>query len=146
MVQRRPGSDAIAERLTETLFFEIVQSHLHTDGAVGLLAGLRDPLVGRALALLHAKPAEPWTVDELVRRVGASRSALSDRFRDTVGATIMKYLTEWRMELAAARLLDSHDTVAAIAADVGYESEASFNRAFRRHAGQPPATWRREHT
>ena len=144
MVNRRPGSEAMVERLTETLFLDLVQSHLQAGDGRGWLAGLRDPMVSQALGLLHAEPAEAWTVEALARQVGASRSALATRFRETVGSTIIRYLTDWRMELAAASMLETNHSIAQIAADVGYESEASFNRAFRRHVGQPPASWRRD--
>ncbi len=138
-----PGAAALVERLTELLFVDVVQAHLRQAPAAGWLAGLADPLVGRALAELHAAPAHPWTVEELARRVGRSRSALADRFRELVGMSVIKYLTAWRMELASQQLLTTQHSVAEVAHAVGYTSEAALNRAFKRHVGEPPATWRR---
>lgn len=107
-------------------------------------AGLRDPYVGRALQRLHAAPDRDWSVDELGREVGLSRSALVDRFKALIGQPPMTYLTQWRIQLATQRLRDSHEGVASIGAQVGYASEAAFNRAFRRVVGMPPAAWRRQ--
>ena len=100
---------------------------------------MRDRHVGRALALLHEKPAEPWTLDALGRSVGLSRSALHERFVHFIAQPPMQYLTQWRMQLAAKLLRESQMTVAAIALEVGYDSEAAFSRAFKRLTGQPPA-------
>jgi AraC-like DNA-binding protein len=108
-----------------------------------VLAGLRDRLVGRALALLHHDPAYPWSVDELARRVGLSRSALAERFGNLLGQPPMQYLTRWRLTLAAREMLSGTRALALIAQDSGYESEAAFNRAFKREYGWPPATWRK---
>lgn len=141
--EARPGGLALVERLTELLFVDVVQAHLRHEDVKGWLAGLSDPMVGRALALLHEHPARAWTVEILARKTGASRSGLADRFAATVGLSPMRYLAAWRMELAADRLASTEGSVAEIAAGIGYESEASFNRAFKRHVGQPPATWRR---
>jgi AraC-like DNA-binding protein len=110
----------------------------------GWLAGLRDRHVGRALALLHEQPAHPWTVDELARKVGLSRSALGERFNTMIGAPPMQYLTRWRTSLAARQLRETRETILRVATDVGYESEAAFNRAFKREFGLPPAAWRRQ--
>ena len=143
-IEARPGADALVDRLTELLFIDVVQAHLrqHRDDH-GWLAGLKDPIVGRALGLIHGQPGQPWTVEALAAKSGASRSALAERFRAMIGQSVMRYLTAWRMELAAERLLASELSVAQIAAEVGYESEASLNRAFKRHVGEPPAAWRR---
>jgi AraC-like DNA-binding protein len=111
--------------------------------ASGWLAALRDRHVGRAIALLHERPAEPWTIDELGRQVGLSRSALHERFVELAGQPPMQYLTNWRMQCGARALREGHATVATIAQDVGYDSEAAFARAFKRLVGQPPAAWRR---
>jgi AraC-like DNA-binding protein len=101
-------------------------------------------VVGHALALLHEQPAHDWTIDELGRRVGLSRSALHERFLLLVGVPPMQYLAQWRMQAASRLLLETRESVAAVALDVGYDSEAAFNRAFKRLVGTPPATWRRE--
>jgi len=142
-VATRPGGEALVQRLTELLFVEVVQAHLEQEGGAGWLAGLRDPVVGAVLREIHAAPATPWTVEALARRVGVSRSSLAQRFRDAVGMSPIRYLTAWRMELAADRMLTTDDALAQIADRVGYDSEASFNRAFKRHVGVPPAAWRR---
>ena len=142
-----PGGEALVSGLTELLFVEVVQSWVRTwvqeHGGPGWLAGLTDPLVGRALEALHQEPAHAWTVDALARRVGASRSVLAARFRETVGMPVIRYLTAWRMELAADRLRTTQASVAEIASEVGYASEAALNRAFKRYLGEPPASWRR---
>jgi AraC-like DNA-binding protein len=109
----------------------------------GWLAGVADRFVGKALALLHAQPAHDWTVDELARRVGLSRSALAQRFTQLLGHAPMQYLASWRLQVAAQDLLSGPRSIAAVAERVGYESEAAFNRAFKRQFGMPPASWRR---
>lgn len=144
--QKRPGGEALLERLSEMMFVEVLRRYLAglPDTQTGWLAGLRDRLVGRALALLHDRPAEPWTVELLARRVGLSRSALHERFVAFVGQPPMHYLANWRMQLASGLLAGSNASVASVALEVGYESEAAFSRAFRRATGLPPAAWRRQ--
>jgi AraC-like DNA-binding protein len=141
---RRPGSQSVLNKLSELMFVEVIRMHmdqLANDNA-GWLAGLRDPLVGRTLALLHARPAHGWTLDELASEAGASRSALSERFSHLIGCPPIQYLTRWRMQIAARRLADRNAKIAAIAQDVGYESEAAFSRAFKKTVGQSPSEWR----
>lgn len=104
---------------------------------------LRDPIAGGVLDLFHARPEYPWTLDHLARELGASRSVIADRFHAAVGLSPIRYLAAWRMELAVQRLEETNDSVTEIAVSLGYESDASFNRAFRRHTGEPPAAWRR---
>lgn len=142
---RRPGGGAMLERLSEMMFIDAMRRYLGSlpEDSAGWLAGLRDRFVGRALALLHAAPEQPWTVDELGQRVGLSRSALHERFAALIGQAPMQYLANWRIQVAATLLRDTAFTVAAVALQVGYESEASFARAFKRLVGQPPAAWRR---
>ena len=142
---RSPGSEALLERLSETMFVDAIRRYLDTlpEQTSGWLAGLRDRHVGRALALLHARPSRPWTIEELASEVALSRSALYDRFVQLVGQPPMQYLTQWRMQLAAKLLREGRSPVAAIALEVGYDSEAAFSRAFKRIAGKPPAAWRR---
>jgi len=144
-VRRRPGSQVVLERMSETMFAHAVSRYLDglTDQATGWLAGLRDRHVGRALTLLHASPARAWTLEALGKEVGLSRSALHERFVLMIGTPPMQYLTQWRMQLAAQLLRESRTSVASIALEVGYESEAAFARAFKRLAGAPPAAWRR---
>jgi AraC-like DNA-binding protein len=143
--QRRAGSAAVLERVSEMVFVDSARRYLESlpDDASGWLAALRDRHVGRAIELMHARPADPWTIDELGRQVGLSRSALHERFVLLVGQPPMQYLTHWRMQCGARLLRAGRDTVATIALEVGYDSEASFARAFKRLVGQPPATWRR---
>ncbi|HEX6632798.1 MAG TPA: AraC family transcriptional regulator [Usitatibacter sp.] len=139
------GGDVVLARLAELLFVEGLREYVRSlpESQQGWLAGLRDPHVGRALALLHADPARDWAVETLAQETGLSRSALADRFVALIGEPPMQYLTGWRMALAAQALSTSNDAVARIAERVGYESEAAFNRAFKREFGTPPAAWRR---
>lgn len=141
----RPCTETLLAKLSEVLFVEAVRSYLENlpDEPPGWLAGLKDPFVGRCLALIHSRLAEPWTVDELARAVGLSRSALADRFARLIGEPPMHYLARWRLQVAAERLSSSHEPLARIAFDVGYESEVAFSRAFKRAFGSPPGTWRR---
>ena len=143
--ESRPGSAAVLERASEMVFVDAARRYLESlpADASGWLAALRDRHVGKAIGLMHEQPAEPWTIDELGRQVGLSRSALHERFVDLVGQPPMQYLTNWRMQRGAALLREGDATVATIALDVGYDSEAAFARAFKRLVGQPPAAWRR---
>jgi AraC-like DNA-binding protein len=145
--ERRPGGECVRLRLSELMFVEVVRRHLATLPAehTGWLGGLRDPMVGRALSLLHERPAHPWTLEDLARDVGASRSVLADRFTHFAGHPPMQYLTRWRMQMAARLLADGAAKVSAVALEVGYDSEAAFSRAFKKIAGMPPGTWRRRH-
>jgi AraC-like DNA-binding protein len=141
----RPGSETMLAKLSELLFLEAVRRYTETlpDGQTGWLAGLREPYVGRALALLHGDIARPWTVDDLGREVGLSRSALADRFIRLIGVPPMHYLTNWRMQIAGQKLRHSNASLAEVAEAVGYDSEAAFSRAFKKAFGEAPATWRR---
>jgi transcriptional regulator GlxA family with amidase domain len=109
-----------------------------------LLAGARDPVIGQALALMHKDPAHPWTIEEVARGVGLSRTRLAERFRYFLGESPMAYLAQWRLKLGAEMLQSSDESIAEIAAAVGYGSEAAFNRAFKREFDSPPAQFRRE--
>jgi AraC-like DNA-binding protein len=142
----RAGSDAVLAKLSEVVFVEALRLYLRTLPApeVGWLAGARDPIVGQALALLHGRPAEAWTIAALAQQIGASRSVLAERFRHFLGEPPMTYLTRWRLRLGAQALVSGRQGVAQIAGDVGYESEAAFNRAFKREFGLPPARYRNE--
>jgi AraC-like DNA-binding protein len=144
----RPGGDAVRVRLSELMFVEVVRRYLATlpAGERGWLAALHDDVVGRALALLHARPAEPWTLDGLAHDIGTSRSVLAERFTEFVGQPPMQYLTHWRMQMAARRLDDPSAKVVSVALEVGYESEAAFSRAFKRIAGVSPSRWRAKRT
>ena len=142
---RRLGADSVLTRLAELMFVEVLRRYIETlpPGQRGWLAGLRDNVVGRGLGLLHGAPAHPWTIDELADGVAMSRSAFADRFTAFVGQPPMQYLAQWRMQLAAGRLATGNAKVAAIAEEVGYDSEAAFSRAFKRLMGVSPAAWRR---
>ena len=144
--ERRPGGECVRLRLSELMFVEVVRRHLAALPAeqTGWLAGLRDPPVGRALALLHERPLTAGRWSELAREVGMSRSALAERFAHLVGQPPMQYLTRWRMQLAARLLSDGAAKVAAVAQEVGYDSEAAFSRAFKKVTGVSPAAWRRD--
>jgi AraC-like DNA-binding protein len=141
----RPGNAAMLGRLTELMFVEVLRQYMQQLplGQHGWLAGLNDSHVGKALRLLHANPAHEWTVSELARETAISRSALAERFTQLIGLSPMRYLTEWRVQLAKQMLRDGASSIAEIAPRVGYESEAAFNRAFKRSAGSPPAAWRK---
>lgn len=145
---RRPGGDALLERLSEMMFVDATRRYIDTlpESATGWFAGLRDRFVGRALALMHERPDHPWTVDGLAHEVGLSRSAFHERFDQYVGHPPMQYLANWRIQLGARLLRETNRTVATIALDVGYESEAAFSRAFRRIMDAPPAAWRKAQT
>ena len=142
----RAGSAIVLARLSELLFVEAVRRCIDTLPAdrKGWLAGVGDRFVGRALSMLHAQPAHSWTVDELARKVGLSRSPLAQRFTDLLGQPPMQYLARWRLQVAAQELLTGSKSLAAVAEQVGYESEAAFNRAFKREFGTPPAYWRKK--
>ena len=129
-----PGARCVLLHLSEILFVEVVRRYLATltSGHTGWLAGLRDPVVGHAIARLHDRPADSWTLQRLAKEVGTSRSALADRFTHLLGRPPMRYLTQWRLQLAARMLSDGAAKVSAVAQDVGYESEAAFSRAFKK--------------
>jgi AraC-like DNA-binding protein len=140
------GSPTVLARLAELLFIEAVRRHVESLPAQehGWVEGLRDPIVSRALALLHGPGAHRWTADSLAREAGASRSAFAERFRAVMGEPPMRYLAQRRLQFAAQKLEESQEAIRGIALEAGYESEAAFSRAFKRAFGRPPAVWRRE--
>lgn len=142
---RRAGGDAVLQRVSEMVFVDGARRYLDSlpEAAQGWLGALRDRQVGRAIGLMHAEPAHPWTVEDMGQRVGLSRSALHERFVALAGLPPMQYLANWRMQCGARLLRESHVNVASVALEVGYESEAAFARAFKRATGLPPAAWRR---
>ena len=142
---RGAGQRDVLLRLSELMFVEVVRRHLAQSGAeaTGWLAALRDPLIGRVLSRLHAKPDHPWTLDALSKDVGASRSTLAGHFAQLVGQSPMHYLAGWRMQLATRLLAEHSMKVRAIADQVGYASESAFSRAFKKHTGSTPQAWRR---
>ena len=142
----RPGARCMLPRLTELMFVEILRKYMQTLAAdeVGWFAALNDPVAGAALKCLHAAPLDRWEVDGLARRIGVSRSVLADRFRHFLDQPPMQYLTHWRLQLAAQTLKSSALPLKLVAGQAGYESDAAFSRAFKRHFGLAPAEWRRK--
>ncbi|MGH8211878.1 MAG: AraC family transcriptional regulator [Rhodanobacteraceae bacterium] len=141
----RPGAASLRVRLAELLFMGALRSYMQTlpADATGWLAGLRDPLVSRALQTLHAQPCQRWSVEGLAAAVAGSRSNLAARFRELIGEPPMHYLTRLRMQIAARQLRERTCSIASLADAVGYDSSAAFQRAFKRSFGMPPAAWRR---
>jgi AraC-like DNA-binding protein len=143
--ERRSGGQVVKLRMAELLFVDVIRRHLETlpGEKVGWLAGLRNPLVARALALLHGAPAQRWTLAALAAQTGTSRSVLAERFVRFIGQPPMQYLRQLRMQLASRLLVEDGAKVASIAAAVGFESEAAFSRAFKKCVGLTPDEWRR---
>jgi AraC-like DNA-binding protein len=142
----RPGCAAVLSKMAEALFMESLRRYMDQLPleAIGWLAGAKDSVVGSALALMHRRPSYPWTVSDLTAEVGASRSVLAERFQHFLGEPPLTYLARWRLQLAARLLQTTQKTIIHVALDVGYESEAAFNRAFKREFGLPPAQYRRQ--
>jgi AraC-like DNA-binding protein len=142
----RPGGVALLSKMAEALFIEALRRYMEQlpPEQTGWLAGARDPIVGAALAAFHNGPCRRWTVEELAAEIGASRSTLTERFTRYLGEPPLTYLARWRMQLAARLLQTTRKTIVQLALDVGYESEAAFNRAFKREFGLPPARYRKE--
>jgi transcriptional regulator GlxA family with amidase domain len=140
------GGETVLAKLAELLFIEVIRQHIDSlpVDSRGWLAGLRHPQIGNALRLIHGRPTEDWSIERLARAVGLSRSVFADRFAHFAGVTPMQYVARWRMQLAARRLEIPGISVAQVGAEVGYESEAAFNRAFKKIVGTPPGSWRRE--
>jgi AraC-like DNA-binding protein len=143
----RIGSEAMLAKLSEALFVDTLRRYVADlpEQQMGWLTGARDPIVGKSLGLLHSRVAHPWTIADLADEVGISRSALVERFTRYLSEPPMTYLTRWRLQLAARSLEKTSRGVAEIAAEIGYESEAAFNRAFKREFGQPPGRYRSDH-
>jgi AraC-like DNA-binding protein len=144
-VHPRAGGESLLAKLSELMFVQAVRQHIESlpAEATGWLAGLRDPQIGAALAVMHGRPAEPWTLESLAHEVGLSRSVFADRFTQVMSVPAMHYLGNWRLQRAARLLERQSVSVAEAATAVGYESEAAFNRAFKRQVGLPPGGWRR---
>src|SRR3546814_499531 len=138
----QPGFACVLSRLTETFFVEALRQHMAREGGSSrALAALKDPVVGDALARMHAEPMRDWSVETLAEEVAVSRSLLASRFTTLMDCPPMQYLTRWRLLIAARRLREGSESIAMVGASIGYESEAAFSRAFKRHLGAPPATW-----
>ena len=143
-VSGAPGTiQAILGRLAELMFIEVVRQHVDglPDESTTWLSGLRDQSIGRALALMHGHPSRAWSLNGLAREVGLSRSEFAERFAAFVGVPPMQYLARWRMQTAAS-LLKTSVNIASVANEVGYSSEASFSRAFKKIVGLSPSHWR----
>lgn len=143
--RNRPGSETILAKISELMFVEVVRRYIDAlpSESKGWLAGLRDRHVGEALRLLHGQPAAPWTLERLAREIGLSRTVLAERFSEHMAVSPIQYLTNWRMQLAARQMENPDISIAQVAAEVGYGSEAAFQRAFKKVVGVPPGTWRR---
>jgi len=130
--------------MAELMFVELLRRYLEDmpPGQTGWLAGLRDEVVGRVLELIHSRPGDPWSLEELARSANSSRTNLAKRFSGVVGQPPMQYLTSWRMQVAANRLTQSGAKISGIAGEVGYDSEAAFGRAFKKATGVAPGAWR----
>jgi AraC-like DNA-binding protein len=142
----RGCTEAVVTRLGDVIFIHAASAHLDKslDGAkLGWLAGLRDEQVGRALALLHARPHEPWTLETLADHLGIGRTTLAEKFSRLVGEPPIRYLTRLRLDAASVLLRSSDDKLGAIAAAVGYSSVAAFAKAFKRQVGTTPGDYRR---
>ena len=145
----RPGRDLIVDRLIEVLLVEALRFRTESVDAIGqpgLLVGLADPLLARALRRLHSNVAHAWSVEELAREAGLSRSAFSERFSQKVGVPPMQYLIDWRIALAKAMLQRDSPPLEAVAAAIGYQSASAFSTAFRREVGSPPSHFARSTT
>jgi len=143
--EKRVDGESVLARLSELMFIEVVRRYLEAlpPEHSGWLAGLRDPFVGKALSLLHPWPGQNWTIEELAKQVGVSRSLLAERFTALVGIPPMQYLAKWRMQIASELLTGGGANVATVAIEIGYSSEAAFSRAFKKMVGVSPSTWRR---
>jgi AraC-like DNA-binding protein len=144
VADKRAGSESVLTKLSELMFIEVVRRYIESlpQQDSGWLAGLRDPIVGKALGLMHARPSFSWTIDGLARQCAASRTVLAERFTQFVGMPPIHYLAKWRMQVASEMLNRGNAGMAMIAAEIGYESEAAFSRAFKKMMGVPPSAWR----
>lgn len=136
----RPGSVAVMTRLADILVLQVIRAWLENDAnrRSGWLGALADPDIGRALALIHRRAEEPWTVASLAKQVHLSRSLFAERFARLVGMPPMQYVTRWRMALARSWIQEEHMSASEAAHRLGYSSEAAFSRAFKRHIQVPP--------
>jgi len=142
--RKRPGGEAVLERMSEMLFVEALRCYIETlpAGETGWLAGVRDQSIGRVLALVHERPEAPWTLQQLADEAALSRTTLHERFVQFIGQPPMQYLAQWRMQVATKLLRDTEAKLIKVALGVGYDSEAAFSRAFKRAVGVAPGAWR----
>ena len=144
MAGDRPGTDIIVARLAEVLLIEVLHRHVEQAGTdSGILAAMRDNRLARAISAMHGKPHHPWTLEELAREAGMSRSAFAQAFHEIAGVAPGAYLTSWRMLRARELLRDTDQAIIEIAEHVGYGSELTFTRAFQRAFDVTPAQLRR---
>jgi len=143
--RERMGSDLIALKMSEIIFAQALRTYLIDEGAdKPVLAGFSDPAIAAALGAIHEAPGRAWTLNDLARIAGMSRTAFAGRFGQLLGMTPMTYITDWRMQIARQMLADTGTPIIDIAEETGYQSEAAFGRVFKKHFGTPPATYRRE--
>lgn len=144
VAEKRAGSETVLTKLSELMFVDVLRRYVESlpPQQTGWLAGLRDPHLAKALALIHDRPAHNWTVEALAKESALSRTVLAERFTKIVGMPPMHYLAKWRMQIASELLSAGNSNVANIAAEIGYESEAAFSRAFKKMIGVPPSAWR----
>ncbi len=138
-----PGSDLVMARLSDAMLIRALRHHSVTTGHPGWLAGLRDPYIAPALAAVHADLARPWTLSGLAAEAGLSRAAFAARFSERVGEPAMRYVLALRMQRAKSLLRDRRATVAAVAGQVGYQSEVGFAASFKREVGVSPGSYHR---
>ena len=143
--EQRPGGNILIARLADLLFIQAIRDYLTSgdEKSAGWMRGITDPMVGQAISLMHAKPGRTWTLQNLAAQVGSSRAVFAKRFSTLVGQGALGYLTAWRMHIAAGLLLNNEGSVASIAEQVGYRSEAAFATAFKRAFSMSPRTYRR---
>jgi AraC-like DNA-binding protein len=143
--EHHAGRESVLTKLSELMFVDVLRGYLAAlpSEQVGWLAGLRDPMIARALSLMHGRPSHTWTIEELAKQAGLSRSTMAERFTHLVGLPPMHYLAKWRMQIAAELLTSSNANIARIATETGYGSEESFSRAFKKMVGVAPSAWRR---
>ncbi|WP_104983153.1 AraC family transcriptional regulator [Sorangium cellulosum] len=145
VLRRRVGAATVMTRLADVVITRVIRAWVESrsEDTRGWLAAIRDPQIGRALAAIHQRPGEPWSVESLADVASMSRSLFSERFAAVVGVPPARYLARWRMHVASGWLRDDRVTVAEAAERLGYDSEAAFSRAFKRFSGVPPSAVRR---
>ncbi|MDK8626444.1 AraC family transcriptional regulator [Corynebacterium appendicis] len=140
----RLGAEAVAVRLADIIVVQIIRAWFYEETAFapGLLAGLADPSMSKVLHALHDEPSKPWTIAEMARMCAMSRTSFTDKFRQVVGVAPATYLTNWRMELAKTRLMETEEPISRVGSSVSYSSESAFSKAFARHVGTSPSAFR----